>query len=164
MKLNIALNLALISSYCLTSTTAADSGRKLAKGGKKNSLEGQYFSEYNFYPGEGAELQPGALYQSFTPVDGAPDIYDWVECFSLDGGSTFDSSKTGTAVLGFGTQYRINALEEEADIFDGFTIIGSIEGKNRLKFGLYSFFNTGTFLAIGKRTKVALGDDGCPIE
>jgi len=24
--------------------------------------------------------------------------------------------------------------------------------------------NTGTFLAIGKRTKVALGDDGCPIE
>jgi hypothetical protein len=165
MLFNVALlNVALISFYCLTSTTAADSGRKLSKKGKKKSLEGKYFSEYNFYPGPGAKLQVSANYQIFTPVDGAPDVFDWVECFSIDGGTTFTKSKEGTVVLLDGTNYRINVLEEEDDLIDGFTIIGSIAGNNRLSYGLFSFFNTGTFKATGKRTDVALGDNGCPLQ
>lgn len=94
-------------------------------------------------------------------MDGEPDVFDWVECFSV--GSSFFTA-TGTAVLLDGKNYRVSAFEDDDDLEDGFTITGSIVGnENRLSYGLFSFFNTGTFKATGKRTDVILGDNGCPV-
>jgi hypothetical protein len=158
MKLNVALNVALISFFCMTRATVEAGPEE----NLKKKLEGKYFSLYNFYNVEG-KVRPGADFQKFTPVDDAPDIYDWVECFSTDGGTTFTKTKQSTTVLLDGKNYRVNVLEEKDDLFDGFTFVGSIVGKGRLSFGLFSFFNTGTFRANGVSTDIALGDDGCPL-
>lgn len=167
MKVNVALlNVALISSHCMTlaTVTAATGGnRKLSKKKKKNKLEGKYFAEYNFYSAVYGGVRPSSDYQTFTKVEGAPDIYDWRECFSTDGGITYTKTKFGTAVLLDGVNYRINVFEEEDDLFDGFTIVGSIEKPGRIRYGLFSFFNTGSFVANGERTDVDLGDDACPV-
>lgn len=55
----------------------------------------------------------------------------------------------------------VDVLEEKDDLFDGFTFKGGTMGHGCLRYALFSFFDTGTYIADGVRTDVALGDEGC---
>jgi hypothetical protein len=59
-------------------TRAVASKNKIKKNKNKQGVSARkHFSSYPFY--SSSELNPSEVYQTFTPVEGAPDIFDWVE-------------------------------------------------------------------------------------
>lgn len=139
---------------------------------KKVDLAGQYFAIYSYYNIIIGVPSPGATYRTFLTVDNL-DRIEWRECDCyVDNGSNIVTKNAGTAtLLNDNTgDYRVNVINfpitSQSRIDDGFTYIGrKTKGKkNKLRYSLQSFYNTGTFTAMAKPTEEQLDNDACPVD
>jgi hypothetical protein len=149
---------------------ASHEGKQMKKKGskkmtEKGSLAGSYFAPYKFYSFSNRQFFDSAYYQKFTSTD-EPDVYLWAECYSTDGGQTFDGTALGTAVVTSMSKkemtFRVMNQEDVSDIEDGFAFEGTKSG-NSLRQVLIGFFDANTFVSYPEPTDVELGDDACPL-
>lgn len=130
----------------------------------KDSLAGNYFSTYRLYLGGGSSAVDGAFYFSIKEIaDSDGLLYKFAQCFSTDGGETFTGTDIGTLTKISSRAFRVNIIDEEPELGDGFAFEGRYYDDTIKSISLLGFYDGVSFTAHPEEIDVELGSDACPI-
>lgn len=147
------------SLFFLSSSVFAKEAKK-GKGSSKVDVSGKYFARYDLFL-NGVGVVPAAFYFTISPLDGSDFMYDFVQCFSSDGGNSFTNSNSGVLVMTSKDTFHVNMIET-GDIERGFAFTGTFDHNGVEQISLLSFFEGTSFTSFPEKTDAKLNLNSCP--